>query len=165
MSMPKLAPLVLIAAFTTASALAGCGLIPKKVSKDDCKAWAEHTAEVTKKEIGKALKKCDDDTAKQVRKQLNKALDSGQKDAVASCTQQAEAGARVVTKEADCFMKGNSLSDWKACQFTMDTFKTDSFDSALSQIQSLCKDSQASDDDDDSKTKKSKKAKSSDDDN
>ncbi len=137
-----------------AGAFGGCDFIPKKVTKDDCKAWSKHTSDVTKKEVEKAVKKCDDDTADAVKTSVSDALDEGQKEAVDSCSKQAEAGARVIPKEADCFMKGGSLADWKACNFTMDTFKTDGLDSALSKVETLCKGKKG-----DAGGKKDKKAK------
>lgn len=141
MSIRRAAPSYAMAALAllAAGALAGCDFIPKKVSKDDCKAWSKHTSEVTKAEVAKALEKCDDDTADVVKNSIDEALDEGQKEAVDSCSKQAEAGARVIPKEADCFMKGSSLAAWKACNFTMDTFKTDGLDSALAKVESLCK--------------------------
>jgi hypothetical protein len=163
MSIRRAAPSYALAALAllACGALAGCDFIPKKVSKDDCKAWSKHTSEVTKTEVAKALKKCDDDTADAVKTSIDEALDEGQKEAVDSCSKQAEAGARVIPTEADCFMKGSSLADWKACNFTMDTFKTDGLDSALSKVESLCKGKKG---DGGSKKEKKPKAKPKDDD-
>lgn len=165
MSIRRAAPPYALAALTVLAAVAslaaaGCDFIPKKVSKDDCKAWSKHTSEVTKSEVAKALKKCDDDTADAVKTSIDEALDEGQKESVDSCSKQAEAGARVIPKEADCFMKGSTLADWKACNFTMDTFKTDGLDSALSKVESLCKGKKG----DGGKKEKKAKAKPKDDD-
>lgn len=129
---------VLLAALATLVAAAGCEMVPRKVTDDDCKQWNEHNAKVLKREFGEAIKRCDPGLVGVMTKEMEDGVDRGMRDDVENCRKQAAQGARVIPKEVDCFLKGASLADWKACNFTMPTFKTETMQTEIAKIDDYC---------------------------
>jgi hypothetical protein len=119
-------------------AVSGCDLVPRKVTESDCRRWNEHNAEVLKHEFGEAIKKCEPSLVEAMTKEMADGVDRGMRDDVDNCSKQASQGARVIPKEVDCFLAGKTLADWKACNFTMPTFKTETLQGELSKIDEFC---------------------------
>ncbi len=132
---PYFAALVALVALV---AVAGCELVPRKVTDDDCKAWNEHNAKVLKREFGEAIKRCDPGLVAPMTKDMEDGVDRGMRDDVDNCRKQAAQGARAIPKEVDCFLSGGSLAEWKACNFTMPTFKTETLQSEIAKIDDYC---------------------------
>ena len=129
-----------VASWTLALALAapGCDLVPRKVTADDCVRWNEHNAAVLKREFGAAIRRCDADLVATMTKDMESGVDHGMREDVDNCRKQAAQGARVIPKEVACFLAGDTLADWKACNFTMPTFKVDSLQAEIAKIDDYC---------------------------
>jgi hypothetical protein len=132
------AAVILLLSSALAASASGCDLVPRKVTDDDCKRWNEHNAEVLKREFAAALKKCDPARVDSMTKVMEEGVERGMASDVDSCKKQAAQGARVIPKEVDCFMKGGSLADWKACNFTMPTFRTETLQIEVTKVEDFC---------------------------
>lgn len=108
---PRLAARVL-AAVAVASLTGACGLIPKKVTKKDCDKWGEHFESSIKKYVEKQ-DGCDDKAA---AKSVKETLKSNTDTVTEACAAYVDT-LPYLSKDEECFMKGNGTKDWKSCNF------------------------------------------------
>lgn len=147
---------------------AGCGLLGKRVSEDDCTKWDKHYRESLEETSKKILNKCKDSPA---AKAYLKSLEEN----VATSADAMGTGCHAVMKigtytaeEEKCFLGSSDAKTWSKCEHKPTSAMSMYIKAGEGWVKSLdgmCKGSSSSDDSEDEDTpKKKKKKKKSDDD-
>ena len=102
----RAAPLVHLGLVSAVACGGSCKLFGTRITRDDCDTWTKHYQEVAKKVLHKDFAKCN---------MSEKDIEEGGGFILKSC--QNNAGQPYEKKDEQCYRDGQSLEDWKACNF------------------------------------------------